>query len=450
MTTSYLRILNSHKLFSGNIFRSLLAAITAGVLFITSCEEDPTTIGTKMLPSSDFVNIFSTDSIRVRSVLRYSDSVKSANPSTSYMGAITDPYFGRSTAGFVSQLRLGDSWGQGLYTVDSVKLYMKLLTVRGAVSKPHYLKLSEISKQIYTDSSYYSSLPVPLTEFSWSDIPLPALKADTVNEIEIDIPAAFGTHLIRDTVMLFHSNSKPDFRSYFKGLHFQITSPEEPVFVSLSIDPPGTYETYSNYFVLFMHDRFSAPVQFFFIIDAVSRNAAFNTYVHDFEDADPLKKIMHVNEDFHDTVAYVQKMNGIFTKITIPALEQFKNDPLMKNISVNKARLILPVVYDNDIYKPSTLPSQIFLRYVTTSGDKYIVPDYYIGSSVFYDGRADTTANIYKINIATYVQSYLEDQTNTLTPELELYLLPSSENNVILRANGSANPIKFEFTYTRF
>jgi hypothetical protein len=121
-----------------------------------------------------------------------------------------------------------------IFEIDSIKLYLDFLNVTGAVDKPQYLSFWEIDKQIYTDSTYYSNQYVPLTGFKVADILLPKLKADTINSIEIDIPIAFGDYLTRDTSMLFHHGTDPDFRSYFKGLLFQITSPEEPVFVSLA------------------------------------------------------------------------------------------------------------------------------------------------------------------------------------------------------------------------
>lgn len=433
-----------------NILRFLFPAVFAGMIFIVlSCEDDPAKIGRKILPGSDFVKIHSTDTVTVRSFTMYGDAVKSDNPSTSYLGQLYDPYFGTINAEFVSQIRLGSRWNNEYFEIDSIKLYLELLTVTGAVDKPQYLSFWEIDKQIFIDSTYYSNQYVPLTGFKVSDILLPRLKADTINSIEIDIPIAFGDYLTRDTSMLFHKTTGPDFRSYFKGLLFKITSPEEPVFVSLSIDPPGTYQTYMNYFVFFMHGIDGSPKQYYFILDAFSRNAAFNIFKHDYTTAEPGRKIEHINDGYADTLTYVQIMNGLNTKVMIPGLSDIRKDPEMKNVSINKARLIIPVHYDKNIYKPSTLPSQLFLRYITSSGRKYIVPDYSPGSA-FYDGSPDTTKNVYNINIATWFQNYLEDKSDSLTTNFELFLLPSSSNNVILKANDSNNPVRFEITYTKF
>ena len=77
------------------------------------------------------------------------------------------------------------------------------------------------------------------------------------------------------------------------------------------------------------------------------------------------------------------------------------------------------------------------------------MPDYNPGSA-FYDGSPDTTKNVYNINIATWFQNYLEDKSDSITTNFELFLVPSSSNNVILKANDSHTPVRFEITYTKF
>ncbi|MCU0473178.1 MAG: DUF4270 domain-containing protein [Bacteroidales bacterium] len=436
---------------SGFILNNIFAAFLAGiVLLAASCEEDPTQIGRNLLPSGDSVSIMSTDTFNIKAWTMYSNSLQSDNPSTSYLGQLYDPYFGTTSASFVTQIRMGSEWNNDSIVIDSIKLYLNLLTVSGAVDKPHYLKLSEIDEEIYTDSVYYSARPVPLTGFSVSNILLPELQEDTINRIELDIPVELGYKILDDTSMLFYNDNIPDFRSYFKGLLFELTTIDDPIMVSLSLSPPSGYGTSANYFEFFMHDESDVSTQFYFIIDAVNRNASYNRYIHDFNTAVPEKKIPHRNDtSFFDTLSYVQTMNGVYTRIWIPGLEAIKNNPAMKGIAVNKAKLIMPIFYDDDIYTPKTIPSQLYLRYVTRSGSKYIVPDYSISSS-FFDGKPDTTNAVYNLNVAAFLQGYLEDKTGRLKPELELFMNPASSYNVILKANNSHTPVKFEFTYSRF
>ena len=439
----------SHNLFS--IFRLTFFALI--VFFISSCEEDPTKIGSGLLPGSDFVLIQGTDTLSVWSYTMYDDSVRTDNPAVSYMGQIYDPYFGTTTAEFVSEIRMGIPWDDKPFHIDSVKLFLHLLDVKGGTDVIHYLRLSEIAEQLNKDSAYYSNKPVPLTGFEVTNIELPVLKPDTINDIVIKLPDnSLGDYLTRDTAKLFHSNTKPDFRAFFKGLYFQMYSSADPLLVSLSVAPPSALGAYNNYIVLFMTDETGAAKQFFFILDAINKNVSFNRFSHDFNSASPAKKIQHINDGFRDTLSYLQSLNGVYTRLALPGLESLKNNPAFDKIAVNKARLTFHVYLDGNIYKPSTVPPMLILRYRTTSGAKYVVPDYSIDATYrsFYDGKIDTTAAaVYRFNIPAFVQGYLNDATGEVKPELEIFQ-PSGIKNVILKTNKSKSPVKFEFTYTKF
>jgi hypothetical protein len=442
----------SHKL----IHTFPLTLILLIAFLVSSCEEGPTQIGKGILPEGDFVTIKGTDTLSVRSYTMYDDSIRTDNPAIAYLGHIYDPYFGTTSAEFVTQLRLLPEWDDLPFTIDSVKLILHLLSAKGGGSdENNFLTLSEISQQIYTDSAYYSNKQVPLTGYEVNNIRLPVLRTDTINDIAIPLPVEFGNYLTRDTSQLFHSNSKPDFRSFFKGLYFRLSSGSDPLMVSLYLAQPDAnssdHSGSQNYIVLFMHDDADVQKEFYFVLDAVNKNAAYSRYIHNFSTASPGNRITHINDNYMDTLAYLQYLNGVYTRISLPGLESLKNDPsFMQNIGVNKARLIFPIYFDGNIYKPSTIPSQLLLRYKTTSGSKYIVPDYNIDTyHSFYDGTPDTVANVYNFNIATFVQGYLEDATGNVKPELELFQV-SGTSNVILKANKSKTPSKFEFTYTKF
>ena len=435
------------------IFKIFHLTLIALLVIITgSCEKGILKIGADLLPKSDFVFIQSLDTLSAWSYTMYDDSARTDNPALSFLGQIYDPYFGTTTAEFVTQIRMGGKWDDQPFTVDSLKMYLRFLGVRGSTDATHTLRLSEISEQIYTDSAYYSNRTVPLTGYELSDIQLPAtLKNDTINNVVIKLPVEFGNYLTRDTSKLFYSNTKPDFRSFFKGLYFRINSGTDPLFITMSLAPPSKLGDYYNYLILFMHDDTGTAKQFFFIIDAQNRNAAFNKYSHDYNTAVPGKKIQHINDGYKDTLTYLQYLNGVYTKVVLPGLENLKNDPSLGEIAVNKARLIVPIFFDGDQFKPSTVPPDLILRYKTASGAKYIVPDYSIESTyhTFFDGKIDSTANVYRFNIPAFVQAYLEDATDNVKPELEIFQ-GIGARNVILKANKNKTPVKFEFTYTKF
>lgn len=449
MTSFYNRPTTAKGSIKNYLIRVLPLVFTASLFFaVSSCEDEATFLGKDVLPGNDFVSIFSTDTLSVNSYTQYDDSIASSNTSSSYLGQVYDPYFGTTTCEFVTQLRLQERWTGSSFTIDSVKLGLTLTDVKGNTDQVHYLEIAEIADQIYSDSTYYSNKKVRLTGYKVSGIHLPALQADTINNIVLDIPVEFGYYVMRDTSMLFHSNTVSDFRSYFKGLKFTLKSLEDPAFLTLSLAPPSAAYTPVNYFVIYLHNADNEANEFLLILDARTNNARFNLYTHDFNSAEPGKKIRHINDGKKDSLSYLQGLNGVYTKLKIPGLADIKNTPGLSKISINKARIICPVWYDGTTYKPSTYPSKLYMRYSTTSGIRYLMPDYYI-STTFFDGVIDTVKNTYSFNIASYLQSYLEDSEGKLLPEFELVLPSGLSNNAILRANDNSEPVKFELTYTK-
>jgi hypothetical protein len=186
-------------------------------------------------------------------------------------------------------------------------------------------------------------------------------------------------------------------------------------------------------------------------LDAKIRNAAFSRFSHDYLTADPGKMIKHINDGYRDTLSYLQSLNGVYTKIVLPGLAKIKNDASIGKIAINRAKLIVPVVFNGNQFKGSTVPAQLVLKYQTADGSSYVVPDWNIepNAQTFYDGKVDTTARVYNFNIPAFVQAYLDDATNNVEPELGIYQLEGT-NNVILKTNKNKTPIKFEFTYTKF
>jgi hypothetical protein len=425
---------------------------------VISCEENPTKIGSELLPSNDFVTISSTDTLSVWSYTVYDNSVPTNDPSVAFVGNIYDPYFGTTTTEFVSQLRLGGGWHYGPVTIDSVKMSLVIKTAKGgSTDEGHFLRLSEIADQIYTDSLYYSDTQTDTTAFGLT-VQLPKLKPDTVNNISVGLPVEFGEYLIRDTTQLFYNNKIPDFRSFFKGLYFRLSATSDPLMIGFSLLTEVTSGgSYNNYFVIFMHDTSDVKYRYYFILDPVHPNACYNKFSRDFSTAEPDKRIQHINDyTYRDTITYLQYLNGVNTKIVFPGLDSLKKKFSSGKFSINKARISIPVYYDGDRYTVSTVPSQLLLRYTDKDGVKHAVPDYEIDTQQnFFDGTLHKLDSTYYFNIPTYIQAYLEDKNNEYKPELEVYQPVGVKsvillNSVILKANESKTPVKFELTYTKF
>jgi hypothetical protein len=201
-----------------------------------------------------------------------------------------------------------------------------------------------------------------------------------------------------------------------------------------------------------MHDTSDVKIRYYFILDPKNPNASYNRISRDFSTADPDKKIEHINDyTYRDTLSYLQYLNGVYTKIIFPGLDSLKKEFSSGKVSINKARISVPVFYDGDRYTVSTVPSKLRLRYTDKEGLKHDIPDYELDdNNKFFDGTLHKLDSTYYFNIPTYIQNYLEDTNSEYLPELEVYQGPTGLNSVILKANDSKTPIRFELTYTRF
>ena len=428
------------------LFIVLLLAIQS-ITF--SCLEDPTVVGEELFPSSDFFNVYDIDSIKVRSYTVSNSEMVTSQATSSFLGTGFDPYFGSTTAEFVTQMRLSALGSYFPYYIDSVVLFMTVEKVTGSVTGPHYLSFYEIDEKIFKDTTYYSTSEISHTGMAVSRILLPKLNSKGSTEIKLDIPNSFGEYLVRQSQYLTHElDAEETFYDYFKGLHFMLESTGEKAFLEFSLDPPKEVLVYSNYFMFYMTDTIDGgPVTMKFILDATNENARFNIFHNDLSTAENV--IEHVDDEYPDSLAYVNRWGSITTKVVLSDLQAIKEDPKYDGISITKAHLVFPVKFDDEYYNKVNIPEQLLLRYYLTDGTSSYVPDYLTGS-VFYAGKYSESEKGYVFNIPKFVQSYLDDETNTITPVLELTMLQSSQNSVILRLND--NPIAsptFKISYIK-
>ncbi len=432
---------------------SFLLFITGAVIVI-SCDEDPTFIGKDILPSSDYVSVKSADTFNIISYTQYDYPIKTESQTEPFVGNYYDPYFGTTRCEFVSQIRLENEWIDGAYDVDSVKLILRIVTLKGSTDIFKQLRITEISDKLYVDSAYYSNTPVDTTEFGVS-VGIPPLRNDTINIAQINLPSSFGEYLIRDQDKIFYSSTGEDFRDFFKGLYIRIPSASDtdPLLLGLDINAASSLGDYSDYIKVYMHDREdNTYYSFRFLLDPIKDNACYARIERDFSTASPDKGFSDkINQPVIDTLSYLQGLNGVYTKIIIPGLESLKNDPLRSRTAINKASLYMPVSYDDVYFTYATVPDQLYIRYYNTSGVKQMIQDYYIDDyHEYFNGKLDTAKDEYKFNISNFIQDYFNDKDGILKPELEVFQSSSEIKNSIMKANDSKSPVRLEMTITNF
>ena len=425
----------------------LLPALT-GLLMLTlsSCEEKPTIIGSNLLPSSDFMTFKSTDTMKVSAFTQFRKSVITNNLSFSYLGRAYDPYFGETKLDFVGQLRLTGPWTKtGPFTVDSVALFLTIQGAKGVIDTNYHqkLKMFEIDDQLSSTQAYYSDTnPTLKTEIGSFELPI--IYKDTLQTLRTVLPASFGMYLMRDTTKLTQDEDANDFRKFFKGIYFTLEDAADPLLLGLAFSTSSSGDVYYPFIQVYYHTN-SSGISYTSTFSVNTNSVRYNRYTHNFDAADVAHKIKHINDGKTDSLIYLQAFSGVYPLIKLPGLEYIKKN--VPGISVNKARLTFSIFLDSINFKASNLPSQILMKYAASDTTQYLLPDYSVSTS-YFDGLPNTTTLTYTFNIASFVQMYLEGAVSK--PEVEMYFSNGEFQNVILKANNSKIPAKFEFVYTRY
>jgi hypothetical protein len=416
------------KSYSLLIFTALLS-----LSVLWSCEEDPTKIGSGLLPGDDRAFMVSTDTLRIKAYTMYTDSIKSTD-SLYFLGSRYSPWFGTTKADFVTQLNLLKDWNEEAFIIDSVSLILSIASFEGdTVTDNIMLEMYEISEYLYKDSAYYSNKPVQI-ESHLGTFHLAGAKADTV--LEIRLPSTIAAHLMRDTSKLFISSTEPDFREFFKGVYFTLADRPQYSFFSLRTGAS------TSGIQVYYHTSSVANGTYSFVLS--DKSAKYKRITHDHSTAEPDKMAKHINDMVLDTITYQQSYFGLYTRLEIPGLAQFRG---MMPASVNKARLTIPALTNDAELADSKLPQLLLMRYTNSTGRKVAIPDMYLGES-YYGGFFSADKDIYAFNLASFVQEYLEGRISE--PVVEIYLPTNLSKDAIFRVNGASVIPKLELSLTKF
>jgi hypothetical protein len=427
---------------------SIFSSVLLFVLFtLTSCEEKPTMIGSGYMPGTDFVNIMSDTSVQVSAYTLLPDSMVTNSRTKSYLGRLTDPYFGESKSDFVGQLRLIQRWpGGDLPEVDSATIHFTISGAKGTLDSTiiHKVNIYEINEILNSTDKYYSGRD-PHQGQLLATLSLPAIARDTLKTIDLSLPKAFGEYLLRDTSKLSQDNEGNPFKTFFKGLYITMEDSPDPFLTAL------TFSTTEFLISVYYHNSLGNPFYYDFTINTSS--VRYNRYLHNYTAATaPLKvPLQNIINKTKDTLIYIQAFSGVYPQISfqgIKAIREMLWDSV-KNVpkgSINKARLTFSVFLDESTFTATRVPSQILMKYIKSDTAQYIVPDFQVSSS-FFDGTFNSSGKTYSFNLASFMQEYVKGHIPD--PAVYMYFPEGEISNVILRANKSPVPVKFELVYTK-
>ena len=397
-------------------------ALMIGLLALAfvSCKKSPETIGNGLISDSDYIDVHHTDTVAIV-CHSYFDSIATSNATYALLGAMKDPVFGATEAGFYTQFRpsvAGQSFGNSP-VMDSLVLQLCVSGYYGDTMAMQTAHAFVLTDSLMTDSTYYS--------YSWvafdnTDVangyqfsPRPRTKVnvigtDTITHAIVRIPLSqdLGNYLMTlDTT----AYSRPDlFKQHFKGLFVTC----DPVSTNGAITSFTLTNNTYTLLQLYYHDAATPdkPMRYNFFV--TSSDVQFNHFEHDYSQGSPefVNQMIGNQHELGQSAVYLQTMGGVRTWLKFPNLSHWTDSLDGCHLVVNEAKLVLPAssVLTDSIFKA---PSNFILLGFNADSTTYLLPDYYEGAG-YFGGTFNTSNQSVTFRITEYIQSViLEKRDNT-------------------------------------
>ncbi len=422
---------------------SLCVALVAGMTLLFGCSE-PEMPGLDLQPVSEQPGIFVTDTLTIHSycveedsLVAWSTTKNAIEAPTLYTGTLNDPDIGTTNAGFVTQVRIGNTITSttfaGLSTPDSVVLVMGYKEIIGDTSAQHHFRVYELGEKLYVDSVYYTSRTYTsgnlLGEVTLRPDIDDSVKVGTVTsppQLRLPLDTAFGGRLMREYANnpgTFADNTA--FLAYLKGLKV-----ESDANGSSSLGSIVTLMSASSLDRLILYYNSGSSYEFLIDGSCVRMPYFSHNYLPAFKD------------NVADDVMAVSSMAGLKDSLVIPNLRNlYDNGP----VSINQAQLVVKMKDGSN----NVIPQHTNLLILASDSlglNQAIIDN--SESSSYYDGNY--ASGEYHINIARHVQRLLKTLVEDGGKDYGLFLVPggsmSNARRSLLKGNAD---LKLIVTYTK-
>ena len=389
-----------------NLLRPI--AVLAIVTLFSACKKDWNELGSQLIVS-DNLEVLSFDDQEIKVSIVKEDSLVSLNMPTSFIGAINDPYFGRTNASLYTELRLPSSdveFGESA-VADSLVLSLEVQGYYGDTLSQLHFRLMKMLEQIettVTDSlDVESSITIYTSDdFDYDNQELGDLEFTIEPAVDTEVKIMLSNDLAQEFLDADVSNFTDNeaFQSFFNGLYIACDDVTDNGLL-LEFDLLSEYSKLTLYYHTDEADSLSYDFQINSSADRMTR------WAHDYSATDIESLIGLDNVD----KAYVQGSVGLRTYIGLPDLASLQDS----NYVIHKAELIIPYIStDQDsIY---ATPSKLGLAAVNDEGNLEVLSeDQNAQGATYFDGNRNELSQEYTFNIARYVHQVVEEgYTNRL------------------------------------
>ncbi len=393
-------------------------------------------IGLNLTPPGEKFHFMVDSSTVISAMTLRQDSVTSEKRTSSLLGSMNDPIFGKTNASLMTQLRLSSNevdFGTNPQ-IDSVVLLMKYQGHYGDTTQLQSFRVYELTKDLYFDSTYYSTQNMagfydPTASIGTHEY-FPKPDEDSVL---IRLSPDFGNKLLRTDTAYLSNNTT--WLSYFKGLYLE----------SAPVEQGGSIIYYDltngkSRLQLFYHNDVTDSLKYEIVIN--SNCSWVNLFNHNYSGSQIENKI-NDSLDIHPEV-YLQGMGGLRTKLNLKLPEAMMNK-INDGVTINKAELVITLPGDPTISNFG-LPASLRVFNVGADNKNMFIPDLSLGEA-YYGGSYLSASKTYRFNIGRYVQELVHPNPDKRIANTGLFVVITDERTSANRIIVD-NKMKLIITYT--
>lgn len=214
-----------------NLLNISISLITALTIF-SACKKKDFLNGKDAIDSNEILNGITTDTFDIITYTIAEDSTITSNPANAVLGSYNDPKFGKMSASFYTQFRLGtlspDFGDINSIKIDSFVLALKYVGYYGDLSEQAF-EIFEMDESIYLDSNYYAFSEKGIKNVNLipvgkrNIVPNPNGKTivgqDTVDaQLRIQLDTNLAKTFINEAKFGSGFSSNENFLNFFKGI----------------------------------------------------------------------------------------------------------------------------------------------------------------------------------------------------------------------------------------
>ena len=380
-------------------------------MLLASCKDENTNIGEDLLGNLEDTEF--TDTITVEAYSFLEDTINTTNTSANILGYLTDPVFGKSSAGIFTQLSLGGSavnFGQ-YPTIDSVVLTLQLSGYYGDTNSRVGIRVHQLTEALDPQAKYYQNStvgydPTPLNYSlsGYSICPNTPIVVDTSvlsAHLRIRLSQQFGQYLLNHQDDL---NNR--FQDFLKGLYIEAISHTGSCGYMLITNMTSALTGVTLYY----HNESGQSQRH--TLSCSESCARFTHFTHDYAAStspDFIREVLQGDVVQGQNTLFIQGGGGVKTRVTFPYLEdafaKFDN-----RVIIHRAELVVTNVNPHETYliQPNVITIQGIRK--SDSSIRFLPDDDYYTNSAYFGGIYDDATAEYRFRITRYVQQLILQQ----------------------------------------